>query len=140
MSDRFEHIANLLMGAAYADDDLDGRELETVRKLLTEAMGEEELPHDFEKKLLLFDPEEHDVEQTVSAIDLGDDDMKIKLLELIVAVHDSDEVLDIGEDEYVIEVAEAMGLPKDKYAKLTLDVELVEAGKVLKPPPLPSKD
>lgn len=139
MSDRFENIANLLMGAAYADDDLDGRELETVRKLLTEAIGDGELPHDLEAKLHLFDPEEHDVKATVDAIDLPNDDMKMKLLELIVAVHDSDEVLDVGEDEYVIEVAEAMGLPKSKYAKMTLDVELVEAGKVLAPPPLPKR-
>jgi uncharacterized tellurite resistance protein B-like protein len=139
MSDRFENIANLLMGAAYADDDLDGRELETVRKLLTEAMGEDELPADIESKLDLFDPDEFDVQETVDAIDLKDDDMKLKLLELIVAVHDSDEMLDVGEDEYVVEVAEAMGLAKAKYQKLTLDIELVEAGKVLKPPPLPKK-
>lgn len=139
MSDRFENIANLLMGAAYADDDLDGRELETVRKLLTEAMGDDELPHDLEAKLHLFDPEDHDVQATIDAIDLPSEDMKIKLLELVVAVHDSDEVLDVGEDEYVIEVAEAMGLPKAKYASMTLDVEIVEAGKVLKPPPLPKR-
>ncbi len=139
MSDRFEHIANLLMGAAYADDNLDGRELETVRKLLADAMGEDDLPDDVEAKLHLFDPDTFDIQEEVDAIELGGDDMKLKLLELIVAVHDSDDVLEIGEDEYVIAVAEALGLPKEKYAKLTLDIELVEAGKVLKPPPLPKK-
>jgi hypothetical protein len=140
MSDRFEHIANLLMGAAHADDDLDGRELDTVRKLLTEAMGEDELPHDLEAKLHLFDPEEHDVKACVEAIDLKDDDMKMKLLELIVAVQESDEIVDYNEDEYIIEVAKAMGLPEEKYKKLTLDIQLEEAGELLKPPPLPKKD
>ncbi len=139
MSDRFDHIANLLMGAAHADDDLDGRELETVRKLLTQAMGEEELPHNMEAKLHLFDPEEHDIKATVDAIDLGDDDMKLKLLELIVAVQESDEIVDFNEDEYIIAVAKAMDLPEDKYRSLTLDVQLVDAGEVLKPPPLPTK-
>jgi uncharacterized tellurite resistance protein B-like protein len=140
MSDRFEHIANLLMGAAHADDDLDGRELDTVRKLLTDAMGEDELPHGIEAKLHLFDPEEHDIQATVDAIDLGDDDMKLKLVELMVAVQNSDEIVDYNEDEYIIEVAKAMGLPEEKYKSLTLDIQLEEAGKVLKPPPLPTKD
>lgn len=139
MSDRFEHIANLLMGAAHADDDLDGRELDTVRKLLTEAMGEDELPHGIEAKLHLFDPEEHDIAATVAAIDLPDDDMKMKLLELIVAVQESDEIVDYNEDEYIISVAKAMKLPEAKYRSLTLDIQLEESGKVLKPPPLPKK-
>ncbi len=140
MSDRFEHIANLLMGAAHADDDLDGRELETVRKLLCQAMGEDELPHGIEAKLHLFDPEEHDVKVTVDAIELDDDDRKGKMLELSVAVQESAEIVDYNEDEYVISVAKAMGLPEDKYKSLTLDIQLEESGKVLSPPPLPTKD
>ena len=52
----------------------------------------------------------------------------------------SDEIVDYNEDDYIIAVAKAMGLPEDKYRKLTLDIQLEEAGKVLKPPPLPSKD
>lgn len=139
MSDRFELIANLLMGAAHADDDLDGRELETVKKLVSEAMGEDELPSEIETKLHLFDPEDFDIKATVDAIDLDDDDMKLKLLELIVAVQDADEIVDYNEDDYIIEVAKAMGLPEDKYKSLTLDVQLEEAGKVLGPPPLPKK-
>jgi hypothetical protein len=66
----------------------------------------------------------------------GDDD-KLKILELIVAVHDSDEVWDLHEDEYLRSVAEAMGLPKEKYKDMTLDFSIEEAGTVLKPPPLP---
>jgi uncharacterized tellurite resistance protein B-like protein len=137
MSDRFESIAKILMGAALADDNLDGRELDTVRALVCEAMGLAELPEDLERKLHLFDKDELDVAKVVEAADLSGDDDKIKLLELIVAVHDSDEVWDLHEDEYLRKVADAMGLAKEKYADMTLDFSIEEAGTVLKPPPLP---
>lgn len=140
-TDRHGLVADLLMGAAHADQHLDGRELAKVEELLREATGKRALPAELDERLSSFDPEALDVKETVNALELDGADDKRHLLELICAVHDSDEVWDLDEDAYLRSVADAVGLGPSDYADLTVaELEIGDIGAALLPPPLPDRD
>jgi uncharacterized tellurite resistance protein B-like protein len=138
-------ITDLLLGAAYADDEHRGSEEETVRKLLGELLGGEELPAEVDTRIKTFPSGSFDLEAT--AEDFANDPpiQKRKLLELVAAVHDADEELDFAEDAYLKKLGVALGLAPKDFADLTLDIEIEElkasfselAGSV--PPPVPDK-
>lgn len=138
MKRRPDKVADLLMGAALADRHLDGRELATVKRLLCRAMGRRELPDWLEWRLDDFTPEHLDVAEAVRKLGLDSRDAKRKLLELVAAVHESDETWDLSEDAYLHEVAAALGLARADYADLTVgELEIESIGRVVIPPPLP---
>jgi hypothetical protein len=139
--DRHALVADLLMGAAHADQHLDGRELAKVKELLCKATGSVTLPSELEERLDAFEPDRLDVEGTVERLAFESDDDKRHLLELISVVHDSDEVWDLDEDAYLRSVASALGLGHDDYADLTVaELEIEDIGAALLPPPLPEHD
>jgi uncharacterized tellurite resistance protein B-like protein len=136
---RYVLVAKVLMGAAHADAEVHGREHETVTALLELATGRKLLPLEIGRVIRDFDIAELDLEATVAALALESDEDKRHLLELVAAVHDADEVLDLAEDAYLRQVAELLGLPKEAYADLVVGEVVVEsAGKALIPPPLPA--
>ena len=141
MSDALERhvlIAQVLMGAAHADAEIHGREHETVTSLLELATGRKLLPLEIGEALRDFDPERFDLPGTIAALGLESDADKRHLLELVAAVHDADDVLDLAEDAYLRRVAELLGLPAGAYADLVVDeVRISWAGEALIPPPLP---
>jgi len=138
MSRRHRLIGDLLMGAAMADQHLDGRELATVKRLLAEAMKKSSIPSFLERQLDNFDPERFDMAQVVKDLRLKDDAEKRNVLELIAKVHDSDELWDLDEDAYLRAVASELGMAEDSYADLTVqELDIGEIGAVLLPPPLP---
>jgi hypothetical protein len=140
MNDRPELIADLLMGAAYADKHLDGRELTQVKKLLCDLLNEPKLPSALEKRLTDFEPIKLNVTATVNSIGLSNADEKRKLLELIAAVHDADEVWDFDEDLYLRGVAAALGVSDEAISDLTIgDLQIDVIGDALLPPALPPK-
>ncbi|MCC6524037.1 MAG: TerB family tellurite resistance protein [Polyangiaceae bacterium] len=143
MSMREELIADLLMGAACADRDVAAAEVATVRAILCRALGASALPPELEARIVAFSPAIFRVEHAVGWLGLSDPAAKRQLLELIVAVRDADGVLDLEEDAYLRHVAEALGLPPEAYADLTLDVaDVPAAGAALlgkAPPPLPRR-
>ncbi len=141
MKDHTEAIADLLMGAAYADRYLDGREFDIVRQTLQRATGRGVLSAALEARLRNFDPQAHDVKATVASMTGLSDDDKRHLLELVVTVHDADEVWDLDEDAYLKEVAAALGVDEEAYHDLHVGEVSVEAlGGGLMPPPLPPED
>jgi uncharacterized tellurite resistance protein B-like protein len=142
MSMREETVADLLMGAAFADSRLDGREYDTVKRLLAQVMGVDEIPAEMEGRLKAFDPKGFDAVQAAKSLNLGSDEEKRHLIELVAAVNDADEELDFAEHEYLVQVGEALGMPKEAFGDLTMEVlsveNLQEAGKdLLSPPPTP---
>jgi len=140
MTNRPELIADLLMGAAFADSHLDGSELVRVKQLLCELTGQTELPAALEERLKAFVPSTLNVAATIMALDLSSDTEKRKLLELVAAVHDADDLWDFDEDLYLRGVAAALGLAEDSFSDLTvaeLQVDII--GDVLLPPPLPKE-
>lgn len=145
MSMRNELIADLLMGAAFADNRLDGREYAAVKKLLAEVIGAEELPAEMESRLKAFNPKTFDATGAAKSLMLKDDTEKRKLIELIAAITEADDVLDFDEDAYLKDVAEALEMPKEAYADLSIEIlsveNLQEAGStLLEPPPPPPTD
>ncbi|MEM1033566.1 MAG: TerB family tellurite resistance protein [Myxococcota bacterium] len=142
MKDHIEAIADLLMGAAYADRYLDGREFDSVRQTLLKATGRGVLPADLEARLRRFDPQSHDPAAVAASMTSTlDPTEKRRVLELIAAVHDADEVWDLDEDAYLRRVAGALGLEPSDYGDLSVGEVSVEAwGEGLLPPPLPPEE
>ncbi len=143
MSMRNELIADLLMGAAFADNRLDGREYAAVKKLLAEVVDAEELPADMEARLKAFNNKTFDPSEAAKSLMLTEDTEKRKLIELVAAVTEADEVLDFDEDAYLKQVAEALEMPKEAYADLSIEILSVEnlqdaGSKLLEPPPPPT--
>src|SRR5262245_42744306 len=102
--DRILPITDLLLGAAYADDNLAGDEEEAVRELLGDLLDNFELPPEVEARIEGFDPDEFDLKKALANF-LADPPMhKKKLLELVAAVHSADEELDLDEDQYLRDV------------------------------------
>lgn len=143
MSTRNEMIADLLMGAAYADNTLDGREVDTVKALLRKVTGQRFLNAEMANRLHQFDPNHFDAASTAEALELTGS-QKRHLIEMIAAVTEADGNLDLAENEYLETVARAMALPRETYSDLTMEILSVEnleaAGKdLIAPPPLPAK-
>ena len=138
MTKRVDLIADLLMGAAHADRELDGKELETVKKLLQKVIKRSRLPDWLQWRVEDFKPAHLDIPEAVGKLGLKTDDEKHKLLEMIVAVHESDDTWDLDEDAYLRQVAAALGLEGDAYDDITVaELEIESIAKLVVPPPLP---
>jgi len=141
MGDRILEITDLLMGAAHADSEYRTDEDVVVRKLLRELLGEEELPADVEARLKAFRADEFDVAKTAATFAGDPASEKRKLLELVAAVRDADEEIDLDEDEYLRSLAAALGVAAEEVKDLVLDYEVEELrehlGALRRPPPVP---
>ena len=122
MADRIDVITDLLMGAAYSDGSLEGREEATVRRLLGELL-DGALPAATDARITAFTPEGFDLEETAAPFRDDSPERKRKLLELVVAVRDADEVFDTDEDDYMTALARALGMKPEEYADLALQIE-----------------
>ncbi len=122
MKDRIESVADLLMGAAYADNNLEGAEKRTIKDLLCDLLGEDELPMAVGFRLDGFAPKAFDVKKTASVFAKDSADSKRKLLQLVAAVHDADDEYDLAEDEYLVALAKALGVPDKDYRDLALEI------------------
>ena len=141
MKDRILEIADLLMGAAHADDELRQEEATMVRGLLARLLEVDELPANVGARVKEFDPEKFDLTMTASQFAADATTEKRKLLELVASVHEADDELDLAEDEYLGSLARALGLAEDEFDDLELDYEVEDLRDHLsalrKPPPLP---
>lgn len=135
---RHEAVTRLLMGAAYADDHLDGAELVEIAKLLRRVTGESELDPRLRACMDTFDPKQFDVVEVAASLQSESVSAKTKILELVVAVHEADDSWDFSEDDYVKQVGAALGLePHDIAVFVVGDIHVESGGFVVLPPPLP---
>ena len=139
---RFMPITDLLLGAVYADDRMDGAEDAAVRKLLSQAVGAEELPIELEARIANFEPKSFDLVATAQAFESSDAMNKRKLLELVAAVFDADGEVDFAEDDYLRSLAEALGVPETEWGDLAIQYDVEDIGAVVDivvaaPPPVP---
>ena len=138
-ADQVPHLADILMGCAYADDVLDGREVETVESLMSswikDAGG---LPDSIRNRIAAFDPDAFDLQRSARA--LGDLTLQQRraVFEALAQLEEADEEIDLREDEYLRRVAEALGSTPDELSDLTVDVEVVINPSRPVPPPAPS--
>ncbi len=139
-NDRILVVTDILLGAAYADDHLAGREKSKIKELLSDLV-DGELPGDVVDRIDEFPADKFDLAATVKAF--AEDPLinKHNLLELVVAVNDADEVTDLAEDQFLHDLAAALDIPAEDYDDLALDYEVEELKETLAcvrtPPPLP---
>lgn len=125
MKDHIETITDLLLGAAYADKRLEGRETDRIRSLLTKLAGTDTLPAEIEARFKSFSPAGFDAAAAGQQLaSLGND--RRRVLEMIASVTESDEEIDLAEDRYLRTVAEAMGLDAKQFRDLVVDFQEID--------------
>jgi uncharacterized tellurite resistance protein B-like protein len=123
MAARNDGLTDLLMGAAYAAGSLEGREEATVRRLLGELLDGAALPAETDARIAGFDRKAFDLDAAAAHFRADSPERKRKLLELVVAVRDADDVFDTDEDDYMISLARALDMQPEEYADLALDIQ-----------------
>jgi uncharacterized tellurite resistance protein B-like protein len=123
-SDRIFPLCELLLGAAYADGELQPQEKTEIRALLVELAGEARI--EVEACIASFDPTKFELSSIIGIFKDDSVDERQKLLLLVSTVIEADEVIDLAENEYLRQVATALALPESALAGLMLDVEIEE--------------
>ena len=142
-TDRILPLSELLLGAAYADKELKDQERDEVRSLLQGLAGE--IPAEVDDKIKSFDPTKFDLKATAAQFKGDSEDDRKKLLFLVAAVNEADDEIDFAEDDYLRDLAAALGLPKSALEGLTVEVETEELKETFQkvrkgpPPPPPPK-
>ena len=125
MKRHIETITDLLLGAAYADKHLEGRETDKIRDLLAKLLGKSKLPANVDARFKSFSPAAFDVAAAGKELAyLGND--RRKILEMVAAVSESDQEIDLAEDRYLRRVAEAMGLKDSEFRDLIVDFQEID--------------
>lgn len=122
--DRIDVIADLCLGAMYADRRFNAPERRALEALLCDLMVQPELPPELELRISDFHPEEFDLRSTARDF-LGDPPMsRRRLLELVSKLCMADGVLDLGEDDYLHLLAQALDMEPTEYDDIVLDYEV----------------
>ena len=123
-SDRIFPLCELLLGAAYADEELVSQEKTEIRALLVELAGEQRV--EVEACIASFEPAKFDL-QTAAAMFKDDTEQdRRRLLRLVATVIEADDELDFRENDYLREVASLLGLPSSILDGLIVDIEMEE--------------
>jgi len=140
ISDRIFPLCELLLGAAYADQELHRQEKTEVRALLAELAGE--LRIEVEACIASFEPDRYDLKTTAAVFRDDSEDDRRKLLLLVATVTEADDEIDLAENDYLRDLAAALALPASALEGLTVDVEIEDIKETFQsarkgPPPLP---
>lgn len=143
LPDRILGVCDLLLGAAYADEEFKDREREEVREMLADLTGAK-LTDELEARIKNFDAKAFDVAKAAGEFKVDSEDERRKLLFLVAAVHEADEEIDFAEDDYLRSLCKALELPDSALNGMIVDVEVEELQQTLavvrkQPPPPPKK-
>lgn len=138
--DRIFPLCELLLGAAYADDELHRSEQTEIRALLAELAGEMRI--EVEACIGSFEPERFDLKTTAAAFRNDPEPDRRRLLLLVSTVTEADDLVHLAESDYLRELAAALDLPPSALEGLTVDVEIEEIKETFHavrkgPPPVP---
>lgn len=122
MIDHIDTFADLLLGAAYADKRLEGREVATIRALLERVAGESPLPAALEARIKAFNPAKHDARGAAATLWFLSDTDKRTVVDLVAKVTEADDELDLAEDDYLCKVALGLGMSDEEIAKITIQI------------------
>ena len=122
MKDRLPIVADLLMDAAFADQRLEGDEKDAVKRLLRELLDTQALPMDVDFRIDEFDPKGFDLAKAAAAFVADPEPLKLRLLELVAAVHAADGEIDFAEDEHLRALGSALGLSPESFSSMVVDV------------------
>lgn len=131
--EHLEHIADLLMAAASADNETHSAERGAINAILSTLAGGS-LPASLEARARDFNPDGFDMASTAKALGPLDAEHRKELLGLVSKVTESDDVHDLDESDFIVRLAKAIGASPAEYEGLT--VELTPSGR---PPPSPAK-
>ncbi len=140
MEDRVEAVCDLLMGAAYADENLHEKEKKAVESHLKTLLPDGKMTPAIQARVNDFDPKDFDLEEVAKAFTADGKADRVKLLDLVASIHAADDEHDFAEDDYLRSVAKALGLKESESKEhvLVYEVEtLKEYLAALRPPPPP---
>jgi uncharacterized membrane protein YebE (DUF533 family) len=140
--DRIFPLCELLLGAAYADGQLQPQEATEIRALLIELAGESRV--EVEACIASFEPAKFDLASLIGYFRDDTEEERAKLLILASKVVDADDEVDLAENEYLRTLATALALPPAALAGLALDIEAEEIQETFDvvrkgPPPIPPR-
>jgi len=124
MKEHIDTITDLLLGAAYADKRLESAERDAITGMLAKILGVPDLPDAQRDRIRAFNPAKLNVGACGESLASLSTEEKHKILELVATVSESDDELDLAEDDYLRKVALALGVPESDIADLT--IELIE--------------
>ncbi|HVZ37336.1 MAG TPA: TerB family tellurite resistance protein, partial [Polyangiaceae bacterium] len=127
--DRIGPIADLFLGAMYADERFDAEEKEAVRRLLCDLIVRPELPPELEQRIAEFDPASFDLAATARDFARDPPMNRRRLLELVAQLCVADGELDLDEDDYLHRLARELGMEPSEYEDIVLDYESHELRK-----------
>ena len=140
-SDRIFPLCELLLGAAYADGQLQSQETTEIRALLIELAGE--LRIEVEACIASFEPAKFQPSSVLGLFRDDSEEDRRRLLLLVSTVIEADDEIDLAESEYLREVAAGLGLPDSALEGLAVDIEIEEVKDTLeavrRPPPPPPR-
>ncbi len=130
---RLGHLADILLGAAYADGTSHSDEVREIQTILIDLVGTETLPAEVVERMLAFDGGEYTPDASCSGLGPLDEKDKHALLKLIARVTDADHEHDWAEDAYIRSVAAAIDAPVEMLTDLTVSI-----AEEAEPPPVPA--
>ena len=122
MIDHIDTFADLLLGAAYADKRLEGREVDTIRALLERAADQSPLSAGLEARMKAFNPAKHDARGAAATLWFLSGVDKRTVVDLIAKVTEADGEIDLAEDDYLRKVALGLGLSDAEIAEITIQI------------------
>lgn len=122
MIEHIDTFTDLLLGAAYADKRLEGREIDTIRVLLERVAGESPLPAAIEARFRSFNPAKHDARGAAATLWFLSKPDKRTVVDLIAKVTEADGEIDLAEDDYLRKVALGLGMTDEEIAEITIQI------------------
>ena len=150
--ERIHTITELLCAAIYSDGTMMGEEDAEARRVLADLLltTPQELPPDVDRHIREFNILEFDLAEAVRDFMADPPMKKRRLLELVTKMVDADGEVDLREDQFVRDLAEALQMDRSEYDDLVLEIEVIEPQErrrrrresftalVAVPPPIPS--
>lgn len=132
--DQLEALAELLLGMAYIDDELEDEEFDLVYEML-DGLTPGKMPEFLDDYILTFDPDALDVKTTVARLGFTEPNQRRVVLNMLASIAEADNVLAMSESDFLKEVGQALGANPDEYELMMIDV--LSEDDLPTPPPLP---
>ncbi len=124
--DRIHVITDLLIAAIYCDGTMMGEEDEAARQLLADLLltTPDELPTEVKDRIRDFRLVDFELEAAAADFMADPPMKKRRLLELVGKMVDADGEHDLREDQFMRDLAGALGMDESEYADLVLQFEV----------------
>lgn len=111
---RLRALADILLGAAYADGELTVPEQIEIGARLLKAMGETHLSADLESEIHDFDPKRFELPLALATLALEDKHERVELVSDVAAVISADSRVESHERIYLWRLAAMLAIPVDE--------------------------